>query len=469
MSEDREVVNALMRRDFPSFIHKVFNTINPNTEFMSNWHIDLIAEYLSALDRGEIKRLIINIPPRSLKSICVSVAFPAWLLGHNPKTRIMVASYSQILSTKLSLDTRFVMNSEWYKNLFPQTKLHAKQNQKTKFLTTKYGFRFATSVGGPATGEGGDVLIVDDPHNPSHITSEKARNKAINWYSETFSTRLNNRKDGKIIIVMQRLHEEDLTGFLMEHKKDEWEVLKIPTIAPEDRQYKIGDFSHDVKHGSSIHESLFSHGVVEKLIKEIGDNNFQAQYQQSPLKNSAGILNMDFMNFYKDLPPKFDYYIQSWDTAIKISEDSDFSACTSWGIIDNIYYLISCVYHKYEYPQLKKQVKSLYHQYLPAKILIEDKASGQSLIQDLKLDGMKNIVPCKPLLDKVTRFATCVDLFEQGRVMIPYSGFNAKIIQKQLLEFPNGKHDDIVDSITQFLNYMKNNSKYKSTPNIRSI
>ncbi len=469
MHEERDVVNALVRSDLPSFIHKVFNTINPNSEFASNWHIDLIAEYLCALERGEIKRLIINMPPRSLKSLCVSVAWPAWLLGHNPKVRIMVASYSQILSTKLSLDTRFVMNSDWYKNLFTQTKLHSKQNQKTKFLTTKYGFRFATSVGGSATGEGGDVLIVDDPHNPTHITSEKARNKVINWYSETFSTRLNNRKDGKIIIVMQRLHEEDLTGVLTSHKKDEWEVLKIPTLASEDIEYKIGNFYYNLAAGSTIHETLFSEKIVEDLIKEVGENNFQAQYQQAPLKNSGGILNMDFLLFYKELPANFDYYIQSWDTAIKISEDSDFSACTTWGIAGDLYYLVSCICHKYEYPHLKKQVKSLAQQYLPAKILIEDKASGQSLIQDLKLEGMKNIVPCKPILDKITRFATCVDLFEQGRVMIPYTGFQARMVQQQLLEFPHVKHDDIVDSVSQFLGYMKNNSKLRSVPSIRSI
>ena len=469
MKVDNDLINAIVRDDFSSFIHKVFNTINPNTEFIANWHIDLIAEYLKKVEKGHINRLIINIPPRSLKSICISVAWPAWILGHNPAARIMVASYSQILSTKLSLDTRFIMHSSWYKDLFPQTKIHPKQNQKNKFLTTKYGFRFATSVGGSATGEGGDILIIDDPHNPTNITSEKARAKVINWYCETFSTRLNNRENGKIIIVMQRLHDDDLTGFLYKHKKEEWEILKIPAIANQDINYDIGNFRYQMECGKSINPRLFSQKVIDKLIKEIGGNNFQAQYQQSPLKHSAGILNRDFLTFYTNLPANFNYFIQSWDTAIKISENSDFSACTTWGILDNFYYLISCIEHRYEYPQLKKQVKSLAHQYHPAKILIEDKSSGQSLIQDLKQEGIKNIIPCKPVLDKITRFATCLDLFEQGRVMLPSSGAQSHIIQKQLVEFPNVKHDDIVDSVSQFLNFIKNNSYQESRPRIRAL
>ncbi|MGX6960722.1 MAG: hypothetical protein ACIPMY_05910 [Rickettsia endosymbiont of Pentastiridius leporinus] len=215
MIYSKELLNSILRQDFPSFIIKAFNTINPGAEYYPSKHINIISDYLTAVQNGDINRLIINIPPRSLKSICVSVAWTAFLLGIDPTKRIMVASYSQILSIKHSLDCRFILNSDWYKELFPNTILSKTHNQKSKFLTTANGFRFATSIGGSVTGEGGDVLIIDDPHNPTQIHSYKLRRKAIDWFEQTFVSRLNNRNKGAIILVMQRLHSDDLAGYLL--------------------------------------------------------------------------------------------------------------------------------------------------------------------------------------------------------------------------------------------------------------
>lgn len=466
--KDKKILNAILKTDLSSFVHKVFNTINPGQEFEQNWHIDLIAEYLNEVEKGNIKRLIINMPPRALKSVSVSVAWPAFLLGRNPKTRLMVASYSQILSTKLSLDTRFILESPWYKKLFSKTRIHPKQNQKKKFMTTQFGFRFATSVGGTATGEGGDILIVDDPHNPSHMASEKMRDKTINWFTETFSTRLNNRNEGKIVVVMQRLHENDLSGFLIKEREDEWHLLKIPVLAKEKTHFAVGNFKHKMEKGESLNEKLFSKENITKLSREIGESNFQAQYMQSPNVLSSGILKEEYLKFYKTLPSSFERIIQSWDTAIKTNETSDYSACTTWGISDGNYYLISMLEEKFEYPELKKAAKKLAEEYKPFKIIIEDKASGQSLIQDLKNEGFKNIVPSKAITDKITRFATCLDLFECGRVLLPAQGYIHHKVTKQLVNFPAVKHDDIVDSITQFLNHMKKN-RGVSEIKIRSI
>ena len=348
------LIKAILKKDLGCFIHKVFCTINPGSEYIKNWHIDLIAEHLKAAEKGEIKRLIINMPPRALKSVSISVAWPAWLLGQNPALRIMVASYSQILSNKLSMDTRFIMNSQWYQDLFPGTRIHKKQNQKSKFMTTKYGFRFATSVGGTATGEGGDILIVDDPHNPSQMSSEKLRSKTIKWFAETFSTRLNNRAQGKIILVQQRLHEGDLSGHLLSENPDQWTLLKIPVIAQERLFFRIGKFESVIDTGQTISEKLFSLEQIQTLQKEIGQGNFNAQYMQEPNKLSVGLLREEYIKFYKILPEKFDYIIQSWDTAIKANNDSDFSAMTNWGVIDNTYYLISAFEQRLEYPELNR-------------------------------------------------------------------------------------------------------------------
>lgn len=187
-------INLLLQNDLTSFIQKCFATVNPSTEYQFNWHISLIAEHLIACEKREIKRLIINIPPRHLKSLIVNVAWPAWLLGQNPANRFISASYSQALATKHSLDSRLIINSDWYKENFPKTKLTSDQNQKEKFVTTKRGFRLATSVGGTLTGEGGDFLILDDPHNPANINSRTIREGTINWYEQVFSSRLDDKK-----------------------------------------------------------------------------------------------------------------------------------------------------------------------------------------------------------------------------------------------------------------------------------
>ena len=171
--ENKKLLSAILRNNLPCFIHKSFQTINPNCHYDHNWHIDLICDYLNEVEKGNIKRLIINIPPRTLKSVCITVAWPAWLLGQNSKLRIIAASYAQNISIKHSLDCRFIIESEWYKNIFPNTLISKKENRKSKFITTDFGMRFATSVGGSVTGEGGDILILDDPHNPNQINSKK--------------------------------------------------------------------------------------------------------------------------------------------------------------------------------------------------------------------------------------------------------------------------------------------------------
>ena len=215
MEYNQRLLQAVLRNHFPSFVVKTFFTVSPGTKYLHNWHIDAIAEKLKQVMDGTITRLIINMPPRYLKSICVSVACPAWLLGKDPSKRIMVASYSQALSNKHSLDCRLLMNSQSYQDLFPWTRIAKGENQKSKFVTTKRGFRFATSTGGTATGEGGDILIVDDPQNPTKINSKSYRKNTIEWFEQTFISRLNNKKTGAIIIVMQRFHEEDLCGHLL--------------------------------------------------------------------------------------------------------------------------------------------------------------------------------------------------------------------------------------------------------------
>ena len=461
-----EILSAILRRDLSSFIAKSFHTINPGTVYLPNWHIDLIADYLDKVYHSDITRLIINMPPRALKSVCVSVAFPAWVLGQNSNARILAASYSQNLSIKHSMDTKLVMEAPWYKHLFPNTHISKSHNQKSKFLTTQNGFRMATSVGGVATGEGGDFLIIDDPHNPTHINSKKRRDTAIEWYERTFSTRLNNKKTGAIILVMQRLHEEDLSGYL--ESKNGWEILKLPAKATEDKIYHIMDRTLNIKTGTILHTGREEEKHLKLAEEDLGTHNFAAQYQQNPIPSSGGMLgNANFL-FYEDMIHDFEYIAASWDTAIKAKSTSDFSVCTIWGVKKKKYYLLHMLREKLEYPELKLKAISLASKWKPRFILIEDKASGQSLVQDLKLETDLKIIPIKVTQDKITRFARITDFFLNEQIYLPNKKYIQDQIIRELSTFPNSKNDDIVDSISQFLCFIKDNKNDKQR-NLRNL
>ena len=453
--QSRRLLHAILRSELSSFIDRSFCTINPGMLYMSNWHIELIAEHLEAVRKGEIKRLIINMPPRALKSVCVSVAWPAWLLGHDPTMRIMVASYSQMLSVKHSMDCRVVMESDWFKAIFPESSLSKTHNQKAKFMTTDHGFRFATSVGGSATGEGGDILIIDDPHNPSHIHSHKMRAKTIDWFEQTFATRLNHRSRGAIVVVMQRLHEEELCGHLTSAFPERWKVLKLPAIFSEDKTITFYRHKVDIKAGECLHKSRDDAESLLLLEREIGKYNFAAQYLQEPIPAQSLLLEKKDIIFADIRLEEMEYYVQSWDTAIKISNTCDYSVCTTWGISGSHYYLVDMIRQRLDYPSLKEKARKLSKRWNPKIILIEDKASGQSIIQDLRADGVQNIIPQRPKLDKITRFAAVMPLFQEGRVILPSQVSWLNDFLQEVTLFPNSRHDDIVDSVSQFLGYMK--------------
>lgn len=244
--------------DMRGFLVRVFETLHPGKRMLSNWHLDLMIEYLKAIESGEIKRLIVNLPPRSLKSICINVAWPAWLLGRSPSTRIMAVSYNQQLSEKHSIDCRNVIQSDWYKEMFPDTTLARGMNTKSKFCTTQSGFRLATSTGGTLTGEGADVIILDDPASASDVFSKKRRSNTYEWFRSCLLSRLNDSENGKIVLVMQRLHTEDLTGMLLKSgSRNMWKILKISAIAKHHQIFALGLYRYERKAGEQLFENAY--------------------------------------------------------------------------------------------------------------------------------------------------------------------------------------------------------------------
>ncbi len=457
MPTEIEVLDAILRTRLAAFIRKSFGTVDPGAKYLHNWHIDLIAEYLEACSRREIKRLIINIPPRSMKSICVSVAWPAWLLGHEPSQRIMAASYSDGLSSKHSIDCRLIIRSPWYQRIFPKVQLTDDQDTKKKFVTSARGHRIATSVGGTATGDGGNFLIVDDPLNPAQAASEVERKTSNEWFDQTFVSRLDDKKNGVIVVVMQRLHENDLTGHLL--NKGGWEHLCLPAVAETKTIIDFGRVKITRNEGDILHPSREDAEAIARQKVEIGSVAFAGQYQQRPSPAEGSIFQIGW--FEKRYEKRQDVYkriVQSWDTAIKDGQLND----PTCGLVlgerdDGVWDLLHVAVRRLQYPDLKSLVVSTAIDWAADAVLIEDKGSGQQLLQDLRRDTQLPVIAIMPKGDKITRASAISAMVEAGRVRLPASATWLTDFMHEILHFPNGAHDDQVDALSQFLDWLKGN------------
>lgn len=459
ISDSKSKLDGGAKMNFQYFLQRGFLEIAPSSKLYNSWYLDLIAEYLEAIEMGKIKRLIINMPPRHLKSLTINVFWTAWLLGNTPSLKIISTSYSHNLSVKHSCDTRYIMGCQWYKSLFPGTKIGYGSDTKHKFITTKQGFRLATSVGGTLTGEGGDILIVDDPHTVMQAQSKKHRERAVKWFDQTLMTRLNNPKEGKVVVVMQRLHEKDLTGHLIE-KGSEWEICNIPAFEEGERNIRFNNFSYKRKRFETLSEKVCDYNRFMKIKEEVGSYAFSAQYLQKPPSNQGSMIKIQWIQYYdaKKLG-KFTHCFQSWDCAFKTGKHNDYSVCVTFGIKDGKIYLCDIFRAKLEFNELKQMVKRKYLEYDPQGILIEDKASGQVLIQDLMRKYTLPILKVRPKLDKLARFVTNLNLFEAEIIYLPKQALWVADFMAELTEFPNVSHDDQVDACTQFLNWWQARQK----------
>ena len=463
--DEARLLEAILRQDLASFTAKVFHTVAPTTPYLDNWHVQLICEYLAACSRGEITRLIINLPPRSLKSICVSVAWPAWLMGHRPSRRVMAASYSRELSIRHALDFRLVTASPWYRRLFPGFAPASDQNEKHKLQTTARGHRIATSVGGAATGEGADLLIVDDPHNPRQALSPVQREGALDWFDQTYSSRLDDKKKGVMVVVMQRLHENDLTGHLL--AKGGWEHLCMPAEAERRTVIDFGAVKLIREAGSLLHPEREGAREITRAKRELGAYAYAAQYQQRPAPLTGGIVDLAWFKRYGAAPAKPLRIVQSWDTAFKGGALNDPSVCGTWAETESGFYLLHVARRRLEYPALKRAAMSLAAKWSPDAILIEDKASGQSLIQDLRAETRLPVIALRPEADKLTRMSTASPAIEAGRVFLPKTAAWLEDYEAELAIFPNGAHDDQVDMTSQFLRWAT--ARRRAAPRMRRL
>jgi predicted phage terminase large subunit-like protein len=417
--------------------------------FISGSHHKIMADAFERVANGQLKRLIINMPPRHTKSEFASFLLPAWFLGKFPHKKIIQTAHTAELATGFGRKVRNLVSSEPYQKVF-QTKLSSDSKAAGRWNTHMGGDYFAIGVGGAVTGKGADLLIIDDPHSEQEA---KQANPAVfdgvyEWFTSGPRQRL--QPGGAIIIVMTRWSKRDLTGQILKNSAkdgvDQWEVIDFPAIMP---------------NGNPLWPGFWSKPALEALRSELPVSKWEAQYQQNPTSEEGAIIKRDQWQIWeKEHPPTVEYIIQSWDTAFEKNNRADYSACTTWGIFQhpnkngdlkaNII-LLDAFKERMEFPELKAKALELYREYNPDTLIVEKRAAGAPLIYEMRKMGipMSEYTPGKGN-DKISRVNAISDLFASGMVWCPETRW-AEEVMDELASFPNGDHDDLVDSSSQAL------------------
>jgi predicted phage terminase large subunit-like protein len=431
----------LCQQRFIKFVEKAWPT------FISGAHHKRMASAFERVARGELKRLIINMPPRHTKSEFASYLLPAWFLGRFPHKKVIQTSHTAELAVGFGRKVRNLVDSEAYKDVFPGVSLQADSKAAGRWNTSAGGDYFAIGVGGAVTGKGADILIIDDPHSEQEAalasTSPEIYDKVYEWYTSGPRQRL--QPGGAIVIVMTRWSLRDLTGQVLKASAlrggEEWEVIEFPAILPS---------------GNPLWPEFWALEELEALREELPNAKWQAQYQQNPVGNESAIVKRDWWKWWeKEDPPRCEYILQTWDTAFEKHNRADYSAGTTWGVFyqdedrGNPNIILLNVYKKrVEYPDLKKDVLKEYNYYEPDGVLIEKKSTGAPLIYDLRAMGVpvQEYTPSRGQ-DKIARLNSVSDMIASGKVWVPQTRWAEELVD-EIAAFPAGEHDDLVDATT---------------------
>jgi predicted phage terminase large subunit-like protein len=445
--EELEAAEAkeLARDGFMPFIKRVWPA------FIEGRHHKIMGDAFERVARGELKRLIINMPPRHTKSEFASYLLPAWFLGNFPEKKIIQTAHTAELSVGFGRKVRNLVDSDDYKQVFPTLGLRADSKAAGRWSTTQGGEYFAIGVGGAVTGKGADLLIIDDPHSEQEGQSADPGvfDKVYEWYTSGPRQRL--QPGGAIIVVMTRWHKRDLTGQIIKSSvqragTDEWEVIEFPAIMPS---------------GKSLWPQFWPLEELESLRNELPAPKWNAQYQQNPTSEEGALVKREWWREWdSDVPPECEFIIQSWDTAFLKTQRSDFSACTTWGVFyhpDDVgtmqanIILLDAHKERLEFPELKKKAYEFYGYWEPDACIVEAKAAGTPLIFELRAMGIPvaEYTPSRGN-DKISRVNAVSDLFASGNVWRPNTRFAEEVVE-EFAAFPAGEHDDLVDSSTQAL------------------
>jgi predicted phage terminase large subunit-like protein len=454
----RQASIVVCRDNFFPFVWRVFDTLHhgPTGKFEPVWHVRAMCHELDQIRTGENKRLVINIPPRCLKSVTVAVAYVAYLLGHFPEAKIIVASYGLDLARKHSEDCRRVMQSRWYQEMFPHTRLAKKGNTSEEIRTTKGGTRKAVSIGSSVTGHGADYIIIDDLLKAGDANSEAELLRAQEFIEGTLLSRFDNPSEGRVVIIAQRLHEMDPAGYLLD--KGTYRHLNLPAIAEEDETVTIAlGRIHHRSPGDLLFPERLDRGTLERMRREMGAAIFNCQYQQNPIAAGGSPLRWEWFRTYDRVQDRrwYQVIIQSWDTGTSADPNSSFSVCTTWGFRENVWYLLDVWRGQLDYPDLKAKMLLLVDEWEPDQVLIEDASSGRPLFQELFRNDRRLFLRIRPDKEKEIRFAAACAPVEEGKVYLPAEAPWLAAFKRELQGFPRASKDDQVDSFSQFLNWSK--------------
>jgi predicted phage terminase large subunit-like protein len=416
---------------------------------MWNFHIDAMIHRLQQIEVGDCRRQIITLPPRHLKSV-VMTAWVAWMMGNNPGLRFICASYGQDLADKHARDCIRLMLSPWYQRAFPSLRLVRKAI--SDFETTRGGYRLSTSVGGVLTGRGAHYIVIDDPMKADDHLNESARKAVIDWFDSSLRWRLESQDLGTIVLVMQRLHEDDLAGFLLSRRG--WNELRLPAISPSDELVAIGaNRFHQRREGHALHPARQSQAVLEELRAENSDV-FAAQFNQSPVPLEGNWVKPAWFGRFEEPPPS-GVMILSLDTASKEGLTSDYSVAIVAKYYQKRFYILDVRRARLEFRALQGLVISLCRDYRVGRLLIEDASSGQQLIQMLRPPpkGVPFPIGCKPEGSKEVRFHAQASRIEGGEVVLPPAAPWLAEFVSEIAAFPGGRFDDQADALAQLLRH----------------
>ena len=428
------------QESFIQYVKKVW------PEFINGAHHTMIAKRFEDIANGKNKRLIINMPPRHTKSEFASFLFPSWIIGRDPKTKIIQTTHTAELAVNFGRKVRNLLDTPEYRNIFPDVRLQSDSKAAGRWSTNHGGEYFAAGVGGAITGRGADLLIIDDPHSEQDALSETAMEHAYEWYTSGPRQRL--QPGGAIVIVMTRWSLKDLTAKILKAQgyadhSDKWEVIEFPAIMPS---------------GKSCWPEYWDKEELEGVRASLSVAKWNAQWQQNPTSEEGAIIKKEWWTRWEeDEVPKLEYIIQSYDTAFSKRETADYSAITTWGVFypkqDGPAHLILLDAKKgrWDFPELKAEALGQYKFWEPETVIIEAKASGTPLTQELRQMGIPvvNFTPSKGN-DKITRVHSVSPLFESGMIWAPNERWADEVIE-ECSAFPNGEYDDLVDSTTQAL------------------
>ena len=443
------------------FTRQAWPIIEPATELQWNWHIDCISEYLEAVTFGEIRRLVVNIPPRHMKSISASIMWPVWSWIKKPSLRWIFTGHKEALCIKHSLARRLIIASNWYqKNWSAKFQMSPSQDSKTNFLNNEQGMMMTTSVGASIVGEGGDIISIDDPIDPKKSLSDDIR-KAANEYCKYLITRLNSKKTGAIVLIMQRVHENDPAAVF---KELGYECISLECIAKNNKTISFPRSGRKIerKKDDLIWEEREGPKEVEDVKKTLGSYKFAAQYQQDPSPAEGGIFKRRHWRYYK-VAPTFEYLLQSWDCSFKGIEqtkkdDPDYVVGQVWGVVGADRYLLDQYREMASFTETISAIKSMRGKF-PGSIayLVEDKANGPAVINTLSGE-IPGLIAVTPEGGKLSRAYAIQPTQEAGNIYIPDPSI-APWVHDYIEEhsgFPKSANDDQVDATSQANNYITN-------------